>query len=135
MVSHGYSGTPLYKKLGIKEGMRLDALCAPSFYQELLVGMPESVTVICDDLPSKAVFIHLFVVKRSDLEAQAFQVVSCLVDGGALWVSWPKKTSPLHEDVDEQSLRDVFLPLGVVDVKVCAIDADWSGLKFMWRRK
>lgn len=127
----GYSGKPLFQKLGLKAGMRCVLLGAPEHYPELVAG--------CDDVrflkSSKAAdVVHLFCRRRLDLERRHGRALASLVDGGMLWVSWPKKSSPLFRDLTEGGVRAVLLPTGWVDVKVCAVDADWSGLKFLKRR-
>ena len=78
-------------------------------------------------------FIHIFSRDRASLKAQLPRAIAQLAPHGSIWVSWPKKTSPLYKDLSEDDIRSIALPLGVVDVKVCAVDADWSGLKLMRR--
>ncbi|MEM1273615.1 MAG: DUF3052 domain-containing protein [Pseudomonadota bacterium] len=128
---HGYSGKPLFEKLGLKPGMRCLARNAPEHYPDLLHGA-EGVRFV--DPPGPAAFVHLFCPRRSVLEADLAPALSWVENPGMLWVSWPKKSSKLFEDVTEDTLREVILPTGWVDVKVCAVDQDWSGLKFMRRK-
>ncbi|WP_425098298.1 hypothetical protein [Tropicibacter sp. S64] len=128
---HGYSGKPLFGKLGLKPGMRSLALNAPAHYPDLLAGL-EGVDWI--DPPGSADFVHLFCANRAALQTGAPEALTFVRDGGMFWVSWPKKSSPLFIDLTEDGLRDVLLPTGWVDVKVCAVDQDWSGLKFLRRR-
>lgn len=130
----GYSGTPLVQKLGIRPNDRVTALNAPANYTALLRGLPADV-VITDEVPAKAKFIHLFVMTRADLQARLQRLREPLDDTGMLWVSWPKKSAKVPTDVTEDVIRAVALPLGYVDVKVCAVDETWSGLKLMIRRE
>jgi len=128
----GYSGKTLAAKLGVKEGTRLCALDAPAHYDTLIGPLPAGAAMETD--PTKANIIHLFVAGRAALEATAVGIAAGARPGASLWISWPKKSSPLYTDLTEGGLRDVLLPTGWVDVKVCAVDADWSGLKFLRRR-
>lgn len=129
----GYSGKPLWQKLGLKPGQRCAFVDPPSDYAAL-VGRG------LDDLaqphaPDELDFVHLFVRDAATLECAIDRWLARLGDGGMLWVSWPKKTSPLFLDLTEDGVRAAALPRGFVDVKVCAVDADWSGLKLLRRRK
>ena len=130
-VTHGYSGKPLYQKLGLKPGMVCLTLGAPEHYPELVEGVEE---VIFRTSGKTADVVHLFCRKRADLDAKIEGALAKVAEGGMLWVSWPKKSSPMYQDLTEGDFRTVILPLGWVDVKVCAVDQDWSGLKFMRRR-
>jgi hypothetical protein len=131
----GYSGRPLADKLGIKAGEIVYAVDAPEHYRELLGQLPAGARVLHERPAEPVAFIHLFVRTREELAELGPQMVGKLAPGGTLWLSWPKKSSKLFRDVTEDSLREVLLPTGVVDVKVCAVDEDWSGLKFLWRKK
>ena len=132
-MTAGYSGTPLAKKLSLKDGMRV--------WQE---GMPESVMaevlsagLQLQHLPGPEAPIegaHIFVTERAVIEAKLQQLRPLLAPSGFIWVSWPKKASKVPTDITEDTIREVCLPMGLVDVKVCAIDAIWSGLKLMQRR-
>lgn len=128
----GYSGTPLFKKLGLKAGMRCLTISAPTHYAELVDGV-EGVRFM--KRAQSADVVHLFCANRRALDQRFESALSKVAKGGMLWVSWPKKSSPMFRDLTEDQLREVLLPTGWVDVKVCAVDADWSGLKFMRRRK
>jgi hypothetical protein len=130
----GYSGTPLPQKLGIKSGMRVIAIGAPKKYQELLGKLPDGVE-FSNQSHVNSQFIHFFVTHRSNLEKRLPQLRATLADDGILWVSWPKKSAGIVTDMTEDVIRVVALPLGLVDVKVCAVDATWSGLKLMVRRE
>jgi hypothetical protein len=134
MASAGYSGTPLAKKLGIASGSRVLARNAPDDYLELLSPLPEAV-VFARRLSAQTDLVHLFVRGRSTLSAELQALRRALRADATLWVSWPKKASKQPTDIDEQAIRDLALPLGFVDVKVCAIDATWSGLKLVVRKE
>jgi len=127
----GYSGKPLWQKLGLKSGMTCCVLNSPMFYEELVAGADGVVFV--DKSPADVV--HLFCWTRADLSAAVKPALAMVTAGGMLWVSWPKKSSSLFRDLTEDDLREVILPTGWVDVKVCAVDADWSGLKFVKRKR
>ncbi|MFN3193599.1 MAG: hypothetical protein ACE361_24010 [Aureliella sp.] len=129
--THGYSGKPLYKKLGLKAGFTCLTIRAPKHYSELVKGA-EGVRFVARKTAADAV--HIFCTRKSDLAPLFDRAVESAVDGGMIWVSWPKKSSPLYRDLSEQDLRDHILPTGWVDVKVCAVDSDWSGLQFRRRR-
>ncbi len=129
----GYSGKSLIAKLGWKEGSKAIVITAPSNYSELTddAGIAPKKTV---PAAGSFDFIHLFVRNTASLARDLPKLEPRLSEGGMIWVSWPKKTSPLFKDLTEDGVRKVCLPLGLVDVKVCAVDNDWSGLK-LYRRK
>lgn len=129
----GYSGTPLVRKLGIKPGDRIIALEPPENYTALLEGLPARAAIINRVTPG-ASFVHLFVKERAVLEKQLKALRTKLAPAGTLWISWPKKAPSVSSDVTEDTIREVALPLGFVDVKVCAVDETWSGLKLMIRK-
>ncbi len=128
----GYSGKPLWQKLGLKGGQRLWVVDAPRELPQLLAGAPERL-VRLTRLAEFDVAL-LFVMSRTALAATLSRALHKLAPGAMIWVAWPKKSSGVATDVTEDTVRDVALPLGIVDVKVCAIDATWSGLKFLRRR-
>ncbi|MEO0449963.1 MAG: DUF3052 domain-containing protein [Pseudomonadota bacterium] len=129
--THGYSGKPLFQKLGLKPGMTCLTLKAPDHLPDLLRGV-EGVRFIRRAAPADAVLVFCRVKREvTPLTTRALDAVKA---GGMIWVAWPKKSSSLYKDLTEQDFRDQVLPLGWVDVKVCAIDADWSGLKFLKRK-
>ena len=130
----GYSGTPLAKKLGIKPGMRVVALRAPTNYRQLLEPIPEAATVV-DDLASDEALVHFFTTERTLLEAEIPGLKGALAPDGILWISWPKKAAKVDTDLDGNVVRGIGLDAGLVDVKVCAVDETWSGLKFVYRLK
>lgn len=131
----GYSGTPLVKKLGIKPGARILLVQPPRDYLARLVGpLPEGARVLragTRDID----FAQLFVTRASDLDARFPKLRDALTQAGMLWVSWPKRSSGVETDVDENVVRATGLRHGLVDVKVCAVDETWSGLKFVRRLK
>lgn len=128
----GYSGKPLIQKLGLKDGQTLKAVGAPAAYADWIEPLPLGAVVDVD--AAVADLVHLFVSDRDGLERGAAPALAAVRPDGMLWVSWPKKTSPLFRDLTEDGLREVLLPTGWVDVKVCAVSADWSGLKFLKRK-
>ncbi|HKR09765.1 MAG TPA: DUF3052 domain-containing protein [Gemmatimonadaceae bacterium] len=128
--SVGYSGTPLVQKLGIKSGARFQFVGAPSQLPELLGPLPVGATPVAR---GKVDFSLLFVKKMAELSRNFARLRDRLESNGMLWVSWPKKTSGVATDLNENVVRDFGLANGLVDVKVCAIDDTWSGLKFVRR--
>jgi len=130
----GYSGTPLPKKLGIKPGSRLGLFNAPKGFDKTLGALPEGVktTTRLGGSLDVAVF---FTDKGAELARRFSSLAKAIAPAGGLWVSWPKKTSGVKTDLDEHAVRAVGLEGGLVDVKVCAIDEIWSGLKFVVRVK
>jgi hypothetical protein len=130
----GYSGTPLWKKLSYRTGMLAYIDGAPNNYLSLL-ALPANVVVTW--LPRAKPdmeFVHLFATSASKLKRRLEYYQKRIVPRGVIWVSWPKKSSGVKSDITEDTIRDVALPIGLVDVKVCAIDEVWSGLKLMIRR-
>jgi hypothetical protein len=130
----GYSGTPLLKKLGLKPGSSAYVYQAPKDYLVWISPLPEGVKVR-DKLSGQMDFIHLFVRDSKTFEREFGKGRKTLKDDGMLWVSWPKKSSKIETDLDENVIRDYGLAQGLVDVKVCAVDEVWSGLKFVVRLK
>jgi hypothetical protein len=134
MAASGYSGTPLAQKLGLKPGMR-------AWY----LGMPDSVRAEIErdapplellDSPEPPVNLaHIFVTSCAALDCELRMLLPLIARDGTIWVSWPKKASKVDTDITEDVIRAVALPLGLVDVKVCAVDATWSGLKLVIRRE
>ncbi len=130
----GYSKTPLAQKLGIKAGTKVITLNPPAGYRKWLAPLPEGVS-FTSEIRAGAVFIHFFVSERKMLEKELKRFRKLMADPGTLWISWPKKSSRIASDITEDTIREVALPLGFVDVKVCAVDETWSGLKLMIRRE
>ena len=134
MRTAGYSGTPLVKKLGIKPGQRICILNAPASYSKSLGPLPVGVEL--KNRPGKdhsLDFIHIFTPKRKQLEQEFSALAKALDYSGTLWVSWPKGSSGMQLDLNENVVRETGLKHGLVDVKVAAIDDVWSGLKFVYR--
>ena len=133
MSPSGYSGTPLAKKLGLKPGMRA-----------WFLDMPDSVRaeIDCDSLgvreqtaPSAGIeAAHIFVTRRDALVREVAALRQLLAPAGFIWVSWPKKAAKTDTDITEDTIREVALPTGLVDIKVCAVDEIWSGLKLVIRK-
>lgn len=130
----GYSGTPLPKKLGIKEGARVALLGAPPGFVAVLGDLPAGATIDAtpDERPDITV---LFTTARADLAGRFADLAGSTPPAGAVWIAWPKRSSGVPTDLTEDTLRAVCLPTGMVDNKVCAIDDTWSGLRFVWRRE
>lgn len=132
----GYSKTPLAKKLGIKEGFNLFLHNAPEHYWSLFSDLPDNLTVIkalTSDDPVD--FIHVFCTHWDDLIAVAPECKAALKKDGLMWISWPKGKSSIPSDLKRDPIREYLINLGLVDVKVAAVDEDWSGLKFVYRKK
>jgi hypothetical protein len=130
----GYSGTPLAKKLGIKASSHLVLVDAPEGYAALLGPLPDG--VVFENAPNRRVDIaHLFVTRKEDLARHLSALRKKLEPEAALWVSWPKKASKVPTTVTEDVIREVALPLGFVDIKVCAVSEVWSGLKLVVRKE
>lgn len=130
----GYSGTPLAKKLGIKEGYKIYIKNPPPNYMDLISPVPEGVKII-RRLSTELDMIHLFTKSRAELTANIENFMHRIKQDGMIWVSWPKKSAKVPTDVTEDLIREVILPRGLVDVKVCAIDEVWSGLKLVIRKE
>lgn len=130
-MNAGYSGTPLIRKLGIKPGVRWALVQAPDGYEELLDPLPAGVALAGDQ--EALDFIQVFVTTRAELETQFRRWKEALAADGMLWVSWPKRAARMPTDLNENIVREIGLALGLVDVKVIAVDATWSGLKFVYR--
>jgi len=131
-MSAGYSGTPLARKLSLKDGMRV--------WRD---GMPDSVAreiaaeglqlQLLDAREAAIDAAHIFVTERAELEAKLHNLLALLGPAGMIWVSWPKKSSKVPTDITEDVIREICLPMGLVDVKVCAVDETWSALKLVVR--
>jgi hypothetical protein len=130
MALSGYSGTPLWKKLGFKPGMKVCVLNAPEHYADLIDGPNDWIMV---KQTKDADAQHLFMTEARELQ-QIPKLATHMPPATMLWVSWPKKTSPLSKGLSEDDIRKAALACGLVDIKVCAVDKDWSGLKLTRRR-
>ena len=131
-AASGYSGTPLAKKLGIKPGGRVCFIRAPADYKALLAPLPEGVR-FTRAIDANSDVIHLFCTRRRELEEGLRLAMAKMRPDAAIWASWPKKSAGVETDIVEGTIREVALPMGLVDVKVCAVDATWSGLKLVVR--
>ena len=130
MALIGYSGTPLAKKLGIKEGFKIKLINQPDNYYDLFTDFPGQVFII-SEVQTKIDFIHYFVLDKTELILNISELKSEIVPNGMLWISWPKKSSGIQTNIDENTIRNVAIDNGMVDIKVCAIDNIWSGLKLV----
>lgn len=131
----GYSNTPLPKKLGIREGMSVGILNAPNYFELDLGDLPDDVEILRDADPGAADMYLIFAARAAEAERGFERAVTHLPPDGAIWFAWPKKSSGEETDITEDTLRDLFLPTGMVDNKVCAIDDTWSGLRFVVRKE
>jgi hypothetical protein len=129
----GYSGTPLAKKLGLKPAMTLCVIDSPRPYEQIVDGLPAPLRFVAR-AGATTNLVHLFAQKEARLQQVLGALRETLRADAVVWVSWPKKASGIASEVDENSVRRVALPLGWVDVKVCAVNAMWSGLKLVVRK-
>jgi hypothetical protein len=130
----GYSGTPLAKKLGIKSGSEVLSVGVPDGYLKLLEPLPEDVQFV-SRISESTDIIHLFTTQKAELEKALKTYRDKIAPTAAVWVSWPKKSAKVPTDITEDTVREVALPLGFVDIKVCAVDEVWSGLKLVVRKE
>jgi hypothetical protein len=133
-ASAGYSGTPLPKKLGFGPGLRVFTVDAPADYPVWLGELPEGVSISAVAAGPAVDAAHVFSTRRSHLQQQLVSLRKALVPAGFVWVSWPKKAARLPTDITEDVIRELALPLGFVDIKVCAVSDVWSGLKLVIRK-
>lgn len=133
-ASAGYSGTPLAKKLGIVAGSAVVARNAPDNYRQLLEPIPAGVAFVAR-IASATDVVHVFVTERVKLGKELAGLRGAIRSDAAVWVSWPKKASKVPTDIAEDTIRELALPLGFVDVKVCAVSEIWSGLKLVIRKE
>jgi hypothetical protein len=129
----GYSTTPLAKKLGIKPGITLYAVDPPGNYLSILSPLPHDMA-LATKFTGEVDLIHLFVTSKKKLASSLERWRKAIKQDAAIWVSWPKQAAKFPTDVNEDVIRDIALPLGLVDIKVCAVDDVWSGLKLMIRK-
>jgi hypothetical protein len=130
----GYSPKPLVKKLGIKPGSKILLLNAPEEYFDWLETLPEDVRVLENANSAQPDFIHLFAKSKKELIIGLDLAREIIAKKGMIWVSWYKKAAKIPTDVTEDTIREVALPNGLVDIKVCAVTEQWSGLKLVWRK-
>ncbi len=128
----GYSGTPLSRKLGLKPGLRVFVDGAPANYLQLLEPLPDNVPFVAK-IENDLDMIHLFIDSKKELAVKLKRYVKKIKANGAIWVSWPKKAAKVPTDVTEDVVRELALATVLVDVKVCAVDEVWSGLKLVIR--
>ena len=133
MSSAGYSGTPLAKKLGYKPGFVANLKNAPDDYANLVDPLPDDVTFAGD--AAGANLVHFFTKEAAELAECLPRFLNAIHRDGMIWVSWPKRAANLPTSVTEDVIREIALPLGLVDVKVCAVDTVWSGLKLVIRKE
>lgn len=133
----GYSGTPLDRKLGLKPGMQVLFLGLPDHLAHLTAV--EGLAAVLTEWPATDLdrldYIHVFETSREALAAMVPRLLASIAPDGMIWISWPKKASKVPTSISEDVLREILLPTGLVDVKVCAVDGVWSGLKFMIRKE
>lgn len=129
----GYSGKPLVQKLGIKPGFRIFAAGVPAVYRDIVGKLPADVTIVAR-LTGAVDMVHLFATEAAPLAGKLRIARDAIAPDGMVWVSWPKKSSGVATDLTDVVVREAALPLGLVDIKVCAVDETWSGLKFVIRR-
>ncbi len=134
-MNAGYSGTPLLKKLGIKPGFTIKLVNAPHNYLQLLGPLPEAVIIRDINHPDPVDFLHFFILQPGEYEEFVNELVQHIKPDGMIWVSWDKTQAKKPHAANGNSIRSLTLPTGLVDIKVCAIDETWSGLKFMLRRE
>lgn len=132
-MTAGYSGTPLAKKLGIRENTKIYLSNAPENYYALIDPLPENVGETKD--AAKADVLHIFSNRRNELEMMLGKFFPKIKRDAAVWVSWYKKAAKLPTEITEDIIRDICLPMGFVDIKVCAVDELWSGLKLVIRKE
>ena len=132
-MSAGYSGTPLPKKLGIKPGHRVRLVEAPPGFDRTLGELQDAVELVGDEAAGGLDVIIFFTTSADALRARFDELAGALTAAGMLWIGWPKKAAKVPTDLTENVVRDIALARGMVDVKVCAIDETWSGLKLVYR--
>ena|SRR5688572_23375998 len=131
----GYSSTPLAKKLGIKEGFQVGLANAPKGFRKELVDCPSDVNFSTENIPNRADLILLFVDSERDLKKEFPKMMKKIPSNGTLWIAWPKKSSGIETDLSFGNVQKLGLAAGMVDVKICAVNEIWSGLKFVYRLK
>ncbi|WP_235291374.1 hypothetical protein [Portibacter lacus] len=135
MELSGYSGTPLAKKLGVKEGFQFLLRNEPSHYFDLFSDFPKTAEEVEIPEVGSLDFIHVFVKSDQELVEITSEAKEYLKKSGMLWVSWPKGSSKIVSSINRESVRAFVLSIGLVDIKVCSVDKDWSALKFVYRTK
>jgi len=133
-MTTGYSGTPLAKKLGIKDGFYVLTVNEPDNYSDLVAPLPATAT-LSSGIRAEVDMIHLFTNGRDELFAKLAECMILIKKDGSIWVSWYKKAAKLPTEITEDTIREAAFPLGLVDIKVCAVDEKWSGLKLVIRKE
>ncbi|MDQ2768247.1 MAG: DUF3052 domain-containing protein [Gemmatimonadota bacterium] len=133
-MATGYSGTPLAKKLGVKNDQRTWRHDMPRTVAEE-IARSGLIPTLLEAPPNELEMAHIFVTRRTEMARLLSQLRDCLAPNGTIWVSWPKKSAKVETDIIEDTIREEALPLGLVDVKVCAVDEIWSGLKLVIRKR
>ena len=133
-MAAGYSGTPLSRKLGIEAGTTIFVSNAPENYRQLVAPLPQGARLV-SRLSRDTNVVHLFADRKRSMTAALRMMRGKLRQDGAVWVSWPKKAAKVATDITEDTIREVALPMGFVDVKVCAVDDVWSALKLVIRKE
>lgn len=133
MSTAGYSGTPLWRKLGLKDGQRVLTISVPENYPELIAPLPEGLQ-LSTRFRSKVDIVHAFLTTKSSLIRALDRAERVMNRNAAIWISWPKRASGVRSEVSEDTIREFALPRGLVDIKVCAVDATWSALKLVIRK-
>ena len=130
----GYSATPLIKKLGLQSGMKLYLVNAPADYYEWIAPVPENINIV-SRMTAGLDMVHVFSTDAAQLMKVLQQTRNRLKPDGMIWVSWPKKAAKVATDITEDTIRTIALPMGLVDIKVCAVTEVWSGLKLVIRKE
>jgi len=130
----GYSATPLVKKLGIREGFRVRLNNEPDNYRKLVAPLPDGVT-LSPHLRTDVDVCHFFTREARELQKALPRLITAIRQNACIWVSWPKRASGVASDITEDTIREIALPLGLVDIKVCAVDDVWSALKLVIRKE
>ena len=130
METGGYSGTPLAKKLGIKDGFHINLINAPEYYLSLFTDLPPNLYFV-DKTDEKIDFIHFFTKSRNEYTELLPSLKQQIKSNGIIWISWPKKASKVATDITEDIIRNFAIEIGLVDIKVCAVNDIWSGLKLV----
>ena len=134
MAAAGYSGTPLAKKLGVKAGHTVAVLNEPEGFRGWLVPLPDGVRMR-KSIGRTAEMVVIFTTRQALLRRRIAEAAEAIFPHGCIWVGWPKKSSNMATDITEDIIREIALPLGLVDTKVCAISDVWSGLRVVWRKE
>lgn len=133
-MSAGYSGTPLIRKLGIKPGFYIHLIEEPDHFIDMISPLPEKCQILKHPEAGSVDYVHMFVTKQPDFDQYIKSAIPLIKKNGMVWVSWPKGSSSIITELNREKVRETLLRTDLVDVKVCAINDDWSGLKFVYRK-